>query len=422
MTEIEIPYGNTVQKAVIPDGIPVQIVDPACPPVEEPVEILIERALDSPIGTERLERLVSAEDQVMIIVNDQTRPGPNIQMVAGIMKRLERAGVPDANVEIMIATGSHRAPTSQEIDRLVGAEIHRRIRVHSHDCRKNNVYLGTTEGGLPVYVDKLVAEAGFIITTGLIAPHKAAGFSGGRKSIVPGVAGMETLKIHHSLPIRPYEPALGWLEENPFHQAAVQAARLVNVRFILNAVQDPHKQNAAVVAGDLELAYGRGVAVCRSHNTVECSQYGDLVIASPGGAPRDCSLYQAQKALATAEVFTEPGGEAAMILAARAEDGIGPELFQQWLCDCETPQDVIERFKIEGFDVGTNKAFEYARAMTKGRVIIVSGQVDPERIRQMKMEWAPSLQDAVDMVCSKKQPKQVIVLPKAVSIIPHFGS
>ncbi len=422
MTEIEVPYGNTVQKAVIPDGVPVQVVDPDCPAVEETVEALIEKALDSPIGTDRLESLVSADDQVMVIVNDQTRPGPNIQMVEGIMKRLEQAGVPDSNVEIMIATGSHRAPTSREIDGLVGPEIHRRIRIHSHDCRQNNVYLGTTEGGLPVYVDKLVAESSFIITTGLIAPHKAAGFSGGRKSIVPGVAGMETLKIHHSLPIRPFEPALGWLEENPFHQAAQQAARLVNVRFILNAVQDPHKQNAAVVAGDLELAYEKGVEICRSHNTVECRQYGDLVIASPGGSPRDCSLYQAQKALATAEVFARQGGEAALILVALAEDGIGPDLFQQWLCQCETAGDVIERFKIEGFDVGTNKAFEYARAMTKGRVIIVSENVDPQRIREMKMEWASSLQEAVDMVCSKKEPKQVIVLPKAVSIIPHFGS
>ncbi len=420
MTNIEVPYGHGSQSAVIPDGIPVQVVDPECPPVAKTVEELIEEALDHPIESARLEDMISKDDKAMIIVNDQTRPGPNKEMVGAIVRRLNKAGVPDGQIHIIIATGSHRAPTDQEIDTLVGEEIHKRIPVYSHDCKKNNVYLGTTEGGLPVYVDKMVAEASFIITTGLISPHKAAGFSGGRKSIVPGVAGIETLRIHHSLPIRPFEPALGWMEENPFHQAAVEAARLVQVKFILNAIQDPHKQNVAVVAGDLTAAHAEGVRICREHNTVECEQYGDLVIASPGGAPRDCNLYQGQKALATAEVFAKKGGDTTLILVAYAEDGIGPQLFQDWLKEANTPEEVIERFKKEGFDVGTNKAFEYARAMTKGKLIIVSENVDPERIRAMKMEWAPDLQTAVDMVCDKRKPEQVIVLPKAVSIIPHF--
>ena len=144
------------------------------------------------------------------------------------------------------------------------------------------------------------------------------------------------------------------------------------------------------------------------------------MIASPGGSPRDCNLYQGQKALATAELFAKKGDHTVLILVASAEDGIGPQLFQDWLRESTTPEAVIERFRSEGFDVGTNKAFEYARAMTKGKLVIVSGNVDPEQIRAMKMEWAPSLQAAVDRVCSERKPEQVIVLPKAVSIIPHF--
>ncbi len=420
MTNIEVPYGLTSQKAVIPDGIPVQVVDPECPPVTKTVEELIGEALDHPVGTARLEEMISKEDKALIIVNDQTRPGPNREMSEAVIRRLNRAGVPDGQIQIIVATGSHRGPTGQEIEALVGKQVHERVRVVSHDCKNNNVYLGTTKGGLPVYVDRMVAEASFIITTGLIAPHKAAGFSGGRKSIVPGVAGIETLRIHHSLPIRPFEPALGWMEENPFHQAAYEAARLVQVKFILNAVQDPHKQNVAVVAGDLDEAHKKGVAICRAHNTVECEKQGDLVIASPGGSPRDCNLYQGQKALATAELFAKKGDHTVLILVASAEDGIGPQLFQDWLRESTTPEAVIERFRSEGFDVGTNKAFEYARAMTKGKLVIVSGHVDPEQIRAMKMEWAPSLQAAVDRVCSERKPEQVIVLPKAVSIIPHF--
>lgn len=421
MSRIQVPYGKTYQEAEIEDSIPVQLIDPECAPVTESVDTLIEQALDHPIASEKLENIVTKQDMPLIIVNDQTRPGPNREMVEAIVRRLEKAGIPDTHMRIIIATGSHRAPTSEELDSLVGEDIHKRITVYSHDCKKNNMYLGTTEGGLPIYVDKLVAEASFIITTGLVAPHKAAGFSGGRKSIVPGVAGIETLKIHHSLPIRPFEPAVGWMEENPFHQAALAAAKLVKVRFILNAVQDTHKQNVAVVAGDLAEAHAEGVRICREHNIVKCDKYGDVVIASPGGAPRDCNLYQGQKALATAELFAKKGGDAVFILVAEAEDGIGPQLFQDWLIEGKDPQDIIERFRREGFDVGTNKAFEYARAMTKGRLIIVSENVDKEQIRRMKMECVSTLQEAIDMVTKEKKLEQVIVLPKAVNIIPHFA-
>ena len=421
MSRIQVPYGKTYQEAEIEDSIPVQLIDPECAPVTESVDTLIEQALDHPIASEKLENIVTKQDMPLIIVNDQTRPGPNREMVEAIVRRLEKAGIPDTHMRIIIATGSHRAPTSEELDSLVGEDIHKRIAVYSHDCKKNNVYLGTTEGGLPIYVDKLVAEASFIITTGLVAPHKAAGFSGGRKSIVPGVAGIETLKIHHSLPIRPFEPAVGWMEENPFHQAALAAAKLVKVRFILNAVQDTHKQNVAVVAGDLAEAHADGVRICREHNIVDSDKYGNMVTASPGGAPRDCNLYQGQKALATAELFAKKGGDAVFILVAEAEDGIGPQLFQDWLIEGKDPQDIIERFRREGFDVGTNKAFEYARAMTKGRLIIVSENVDKEQIRRMKMECVSTLQEAIDMVTKEKKLEQLIVLPKAVNIIPHFA-
>lgn len=417
---IKVPYGDGWQEAVLEGGIPVQVVEPPCGNPQAEAEELIEEALAHPIGTPLLEEMAAGKRKVLILVNDQTRPGPNRQMAEAIIKRLKRAEIRDDQIRILIATGSHRAPNEEELEQLLGKEILRRIPVSFHDCHRDNQYVGTTQGGLPVYVDRLAIEADFIITTGLIAPHKAAGFSGGRKSIVPGIAGMETLKIHHSLPIRPKEPAMGWLEGNPFHEAASQAARMVGVNFILNAVQDVKKQNVAMVAGDLEQAFQKGVEICRAYDTVTCRTRGELVIASPGGAPRDCNLYQAQKALAVAEVFTKKGGESTMILTARAEDGIGPELFQEWLREAKTPEEVIERFRREGFDVGTNKAFEYARAMTKGRIIIVSEGADPERLREMKLDWAPDLQSAVDMAVHLKKPEQVIVLPKAVSIIPQF--
>ncbi|MFR5731611.1 MAG: lactate racemase domain-containing protein [Clostridium sp.] len=164
MRRIQVPYGKTYQEAEIEDSIPVQLIDPECAPVTESVDTLIEQALDHPIASEKLENIVTKQDMPLIIVNDQTRPGPNREMVEAIVRRLEKAGIPDTHMRIIIATGSHRAPTSEELDSLVEKIFTSGLQYICHDCKKNNVYLGTTEGGLPIYVDKLVAEASFIIT------------------------------------------------------------------------------------------------------------------------------------------------------------------------------------------------------------------------------------------------------------------
>lgn len=421
--KISVPYGTASIEADLPDSLDVRVIDPAgCKPAES-VESLLKKALDAPIGTDRLENMATKDDQITIIVNDHTRPGPDRLIVAEVVRRLETAGVPDSHIKFVVATGSHRAPTDEELDHILGAEIHRRMDVHIHDCKDKShlTYMGKTISGLPLWVNTTVADASFIVTVGLIAPHAAAGFSGGRKSIVPGVAGLETLKIHHSLPIRPFEPSMGKLEGNRFHEAALEAARKVNVRFIVNAVQDPHKNNIAFVAGDLEQAHAAGVEICRRANTVEFDELADLVIVSPGGAPRDCNLYQAEKALAVAEVLVKPK-RGAMILCASAPEGVGEGLFQKWMQEARRPEDVIERFRAEGFNVGNNKAFMYARALTKGRVIIVSDHVGREMLQSMMLEWAPDLESAVAMVRETVDVKRVFVLPRAVNIIPHCAT
>lgn len=416
---VSVPYGDAVQKAFIPDSICVQTVDPPCKPVTVPAEDMIAKALDHPIGTKCLEDMVNPDQNIVIVVNDHTRPGPNAEIVRALIERLERGGVSDSHIAFLIATGTHRASTEKELIKILGENYYRRIRIIMHDCRdkKNLVYLGKTVYDMPVWVNRAVMESDFVITTGLIAPHHSAGFSGGRKSILPGVAGLETLRQHHSLPIRPFEPAMGFFEGNPFHIAALAAAKLVHVRFMINAVQDIHKQNVAFVAGDIEKAHKAGVEICREISTIQFDGLGDVVIASPGGTPRDCNLYQAQKALSVAETVAKKG-DCSMILCARAEDGYGEGLFRQWMEEADTPEEVIERYKAEGFNVGNNKAFMFARALTKGRVIIVSENLKKEDLNHMMLEWAPDLQTAFEMACRDRMPSKVIVLPRAVNMIP----
>lgn len=419
MAKISVPYGKTTQEAVISDDIELQVIDVDVPKVETPAEQLLKEAMDNPIGCDRVENLVKKDDSVLIIVNDHTRPGPNQLIVRELMTRLKGAGVPDSNIKFIVATGSHRPSTDEEVTNIIGAEYKNKHEVIIHSCtdKDNIVYVGKTTSGMPLYVNKAVTESSFIITTGLVAPHHAAGFSGGRKSIVPGVAGLETLKIHHSLPIRPFEPAMGFIYGNPFHEAALEAAKKVNVRFMVNAVQDPHKQNIAFVAGEIEKAHAKGVEICKKISEVKIHGLADIVITSPGGYPRDCNLYQAQKALSVAEPLGKPN--CVYILNANAEDGIGEGVFRQWLVEAKTPQEVVERFKKEGYNVGSNKAFMYARAMTKGRVIIVSENVKEKDLNEMMLEWAPNLQAAIEKASSERAPKKIIVLPRAVNIIPR---
>lgn len=418
MAKISVPYGKTVQEAFISDDIELQVIDVDVPKMTTSVEQLLKEAMDNPIGSDRVENLVKKDDRIVIVVNDHTRPGPNQAIVRELVTRLTGAGVPDSNIRFIIATGSHRASTDAEVANIIGEEYKKKHQVIMHDCtdKESMAYLGTTASGMPLYVNKAVAECSFVITTGLIAPHHAAGYSGGRKSIVPGVAGLDTLRIHHSLPIRPFEPAMGFIYGNPFHDAALEAAKKVNVRFIINAIQDPHKQNIAFVVGELEQAHAKGVEICKNVSEVEIHGLADIVITSPGGYPRDSNLYQAQKALSVAEPLGKPN--CVYILNANAEDGIGEGVFRDWLVEASTPQEVVERFKVEGYNVGSNKAFMYARAMTKGRVIIVSENVKEKDLNEMMLEWAPNLQAAIEKACIGKVPGKIIVLPRAVNIIP----
>lgn len=416
---ISIPYGDGYQEADIDESrVKVEIVDPPKKAAEKSVEELIREALDRPVASERLEEMAKPEDKITIMVNDQTRPGPHAQMCKAIVERLHRAGVPDENMTFVIATGSHSGPNEEQLDQILGG-LQNQIRVHVHDCNDgDHVYMGKTKTmDVPVYLDRFVAESSFIVTTGLIAPHHVAGFSGGRKSIVPGVVSMDTLKIHHSLPIRPYEPAINYFEENPFHLIALEAAKLVKVRFILNVVQDVHKQIIAAVSGDLEEAHRAGVEDCRRGNRVEVHGLADVVISSPGGAPRDIDLWQSQKALSVSELLCIPKG-CTFILCARAEKGI-PQLFMDWMSEASCPEDIVERFRKEGFGIGSNKAFMYARALIKGNIILVSEGLTEEQAHSVMMDWAPDLQTAVDRVMRECAPKKITVVPRAVNIIPH---
>jgi len=413
---VDLPYGASSLKVDVPENARVVIPEemPGIP--DERAEI--RRALDNPIGTASLSQLARGKSDAVIVINDITRPVPSELMLEEMLQDLSQAGIKEDNVTVVIATGNHRPNDDEEIREMIGRDLSSHLRVVNHDCDNKSLLtdLGQTDTGLPVWISTLVASASFKIVTGLIMPHHAAGYSGGRKSIIPGVAGLETLNRHHSLPIRPYHPAFGWMKGNLFHEEAVKVARSVGVDFILNVVKNACGQVVAAVAGELEAAHEYGVSLCEKSWQLSLPNSYDIVIVSPGGFPRDIDLHQSQKAMSAAEMVIEKDG--VIVLVAECRDGIGK--YADWLKQAASPREVIERFECEGFTRDhSSKAFMCARALEHYSVYFYCSGIDAEELQQMFFRAARSPQEAIDKAVKEKgTDARVLVLPQAVSCIP----
>jgi len=412
---VRLPYGRKFVDIDLPDTATI-VYPQEVPAVAEP-HSEIRHAMKHPIGCPPLRQLAVGKSDVVVVINDITRPAPSRLMLEEILIELEAGGIREDEITAVIACGNHRANTLEEIQEMVGSELSSRLRIFNHDCEdeENLTFCGETNTGFPVWINSVVAHASLKILTGLITPHHSAGYSGGRKSIMPGVAGIKTLNRHHSLPTRPYQPASGWMKGNPFHEEAVKVARRVGVDFILNVVRNSSGDIVKAVAGEMEAAHEHGVAVCEKSWVIKFRQKYDIVIVTPGGYPRDVNLHQAQKAMSTAETLLNDDG--VIVLVAECLEGIGK--FVDWLKQAETPREVIERFRREGFTrEQSSKAFMCARALDKYTVIVSCSGIEKSDLEQMFFRYAPSPQAAVeDALALKGLGSSVLVLPHALSCV-----
>ncbi|MBS4026726.1 MAG: nickel-dependent lactate racemase, partial [Clostridia bacterium] len=296
--------------------------------LSDPVQAVRE-ALENPIGSPRLDEIAALKKpgKVVIIVNDLTRVTPYQHMLPPLLAELAEAGVKDGQITFVVATGNHRGHSEQENRELYTEEIAGRYVFINHDCTKDLVSMGRLTDGNELMVNKHVAEADMVITTGLINPHQIAGFSGGRKSIMPGVVSKELITLNHSRMTAP-GAKLGNYQDNPVHHMMMEVAGRVGVDFILNAVTNSNREIVKVVAGELEQAWIAGVDVSRKMNMVKLAEQADVVIASAGGYPKDINVYQAQKALTNAAEAVKSGGT--VILVAQCPEGFGDSVFEEW--------------------------------------------------------------------------------------------
>jgi nickel-dependent lactate racemase len=414
--ELQLKYGAGYIKGILPEANIAGILKPrpGNPPAD-PADA-VRQALANPLGAPPLENLVRerAPRRVVVIVNDVTRPVPYRQLLPPLLSVLESSGVARENITLMVATGIHRGNTPEENQLIFGPAIASSYRIKNHDPDHDLIDLGPLGEGRRLVINREVAEADLLITTGIIIPHEIAGFSGGRKSVLPGVAGRSLIASHHSMMTRPGVGAAR-RRGNPAHHLMVEAARKVGVDFILNAVTDEHNQLLHVVAGDLEAAWESGVDYSRRMSIVELDAPADVVVAGAGGHPRDINAYQMAKPLRNAARAVREGGT--VILAARCGEGFGEDTLVKWLDEASSPEDIIKRFA-RGFVLGGHKAFALARVVSKREVVLVS-DLSRRQTSKLFMTYAPDLQSALEYVRHKHGDGfKALIMPFAGLVLP----
>jgi len=241
---ISMPYGKRIIKFKIPQKNIVFTIAPNYIKGVRDEESEIRKALQNPIGCDGLSEIARKKGgKAVIIVNDITRPTPSYKLVPPLLDELNKGGIKDNDISIIVATGSHRGNTIEELEQMLSLEVLERVNVMNHDYSNPEMlkYICKTKRGVPIELNKVFCDASIKVLTGTIAPHQSAGFSGGRKSVLPGIAGKEALVIHHSYPLRLKGPAMGRIRKNYFSEEAIEAARTVGVDFILNVVQNSKK-------------------------------------------------------------------------------------------------------------------------------------------------------------------------------------
>ncbi len=331
--EIEAPEGRTdVVEPVEARGLP-----------DEHAAVLA--ALRAPLGTAPLRGLAGLDDDVVIVVNDGTRPMPSDRVLPPLLAELHTAGVPRERVTILVATGTHRANTPAELDEMLGPAIARGYRVVNHDARDDSalVYRGVTSRGHPVYLNRLYLEASVTIVTGFVEPHFFAGYSGGPKLVMPGLAGLETV-LHNHGPRMIAHPnaAFGVLEGNPIHEEQREVALGAPPTFSLNVALNSRRQLTGVWAGELMAVHAAAVGFVRATAMRPVARAYDVVLTTNSGYPLDQNLYQSVKGMSAAARALRDGGD--IVLAAECADGLPTHgVYADLLAEAANPAEVLAR-------------------------------------------------------------------------------
>ncbi|MBJ7303824.1 MAG: nickel-dependent lactate racemase [Planctomycetota bacterium] len=380
----------------------------------------ISDALAHPIGSKPLAEIAKGKKTACILICDITRPVPNKVILPQILKTIEDAGVPRSGITILIATGLHRPNEGEELVELVGEDIANNYRVENHHGKETSEhdYLGITPKGVPVYIDSRYIRAELKITTGLIEPHLMAGYSGGRKVICPGIAGIETVKVWHGPKFLEHPNAdCGIVEGNPVHEENTYIALMSGCDFIVNVCVDGNRQITWAGAGDMIKAWEAGVSFVRQVVRVAIKEPVDIVLTSCAGYPLDITWYQAVKGLIGALPILKKGGT--IILVASLTEGLGSPEFQQVLSEnpdlkafkkriLETDYFVMDQWQLE----------EFAKVIEKCKVKVFSKGLEHSVLSKCHVTPIDSVEQAIADSLQEYGPSaRIAVIPKGPYVL-----
>ena len=411
--KLEFGFGKGIQTVEVPDKNLMDVL------VSNPMEHerrgadAVRYALEHPIGTGHLRDLVRPGMKVAIVTSDISRPLPSYDVLPSVLDELYAGGVGKDDITVVLALGSHRHHTEEEQKRLVGERCFKEVRVIDSDP-DDCVHLGVTKSGTPVDIFRTVVEADFRVCLGNIEFHYFAGYSGGAKAIMPGVSTPAAIQANHRLMVSE-DACAGKLEGNPIRTDIEEAAAMVGVDFIVNAVLDEHKHIVYAVAGDVTKAHREGCRYLDKMYRKKIPHRADIVIVSQGGAPKDANLYQTQKALDNAKHAVRKGGT--IIVIGACNEGLGSAAFERWLTKSPSAHYMVEKIGRE-FELGGHKAAAIGMVLENASIDLVS-EMDDDFVRSIFLNPQPSAQEAFDQAMKKYGPgATVIAMPFGGATLP----
>ena len=420
MKTVEFPYGKEKSSYTFGEELNA-LLEPSIneyAPEADGAE-LVRRAMATPIGSQKLSELAKGKKKIVIIASDHTRPVPSKLIIPPMLAEI-REGSPDVEITILIATGCHRGTTKDELAQKFGENIVKNEKIHIHDCddRDMLVDIGTLPSGGRCEINRLAYEADLLVSEGFIEPHFFAGFSGGRKSVLPGVAGRRTVLANHCSEFIDHPRArTGILEGNPIHADMLWAAKTAKLAYIVNVVLNSEKNVIYAVAGEPEAAHKRGTDFLFSLCGAKAVE-SDIVITTNGGYPLDQNVYQAVKGMTAAEATVKKGG--VIIMLAESGDGIGGDHFYHQLADEPDIGKTMREFLSRGRDETVPDQWQtqiLLRILGHASVIYVSEMPD-ETVKEMHMIPAHSLAEAIEKAKGLVgEGAKIAAIPDGVSVM-----
>lgn len=422
MAKFQVPYSKNGMSIDIPDKNFLDILQSKAHQYKANLDqnTIVEKSMDNPIGSKKLEELAKGKNNVVIITSDHTRPVPSRVTLPIILRRLREAN-PDIKIKILIATGFHRPSTREELIYKMGEEIVENEEIIMHISTDDNqmIKAGVLPSGGDFYLNKLAYEADLLIAEGFIEPHFFAGFSGGRKSVLPGIASAKTIMYNHCSDFIDSKNArTGLLSKNPIHEDMVYAAKTAKLAFIVNVVIDQDKNIIECFSGDVEKAHSQGCEFVTNLSKID-SNKADIVVSTNGGYPLDQNVYQAVKGMTAAEATCKDNG--VIIMIAACNDGHGGQSFYDNIANSKSPKEVLDKVRKVPRSETVPDQWEFqilARILEKHTVIMVTDKCDPNLIKKMHMKHAYNFKEALDMAFEiKGEDAKVVVIPDGVSVI-----